>query len=269
MRGLADKRAIVTGGAQGIGRACVDALLQAGCSVTLCDMQELDSQARAEQEALGSSNGASVHFICGDMSQEDFCHQLVDFASEKMGGVDFLVNNAFSFIAEGINATREQWMRSLTVGPIGFATMTQSVAPYMAKAGSGAVVNLSSISAHIAQPDRWTYNAAKGAVDQLTKCSALDLAPQGIRVNSVSPGWIWSPAVLDAAGGDREKFEPVWGKYHMLRRCGETSEVASAVLFLLSDEASFITGTDLPVDGGYLGLGGEGLGEQSAAPNID
>jgi NAD(P)-dependent dehydrogenase (short-subunit alcohol dehydrogenase family) len=152
------------------------------------------------------------------------------------------------------------------VGPVAFAKMTQLVVEPMQKACGGAVINISSISAHISQPNRWTYNAARGAVDQLTKCSALDLAPLSIRVISVSPGWIWSRTVDEAAGYDREKFDPIWGKYHRLRRCGYPEEVASAVLFLCSDEASFITGTDLPVDGGYLGLGGEGVGEASIIP---
>jgi len=130
------------------------------------------------------------------------------------------------------------------------------------------VVNMSSISAHIAQPNRWTYNAAKGAVVQLTKCMAMDLAPE-IRVNTVSPAWIWTREVDKAAGNDRGKWGPVWGKFHLLRRLGEVEEVASAVAFLLSGDASFITGTDLFVDGGYLAMGSEGLGEQSSFAGSD
>lgn len=266
MRGLANKRAIVTGGGLGIGRACVEALLNAGAQVVFSDFdEEIGNKTLTELRKSFSS----VYFVQGDMGEELTCTQLTQSAVDLMGGIDLLVNNAFSFIAAGMDSTREQWLRSMSVGPLAFASMIQACAPHMQRAGGGAVVNMSSISAHIAQPNRWTYNAAKGAVDQLTKCTALDLAPQGIRVNSISPGWIWTSAVEAAADYDREKWEPVWGKYHMLRRCGLPEEVASAAMFLLSQEASFITGTDLPVDGGYLGLGGEGLGESSEIPNKD
>ena len=184
-------------------------------------------------------------------------------AIAAFGRLDYLVNNAFAFVAASIDATTEDFEKSYFVGPVGFARMIQNAAPLMAKSGGGAVVNIGSISGHIAQKDRWTYNMSKGAVDQLTKCAALDVASLGIRVNSVSPGWIWSREVLNAAeadGGGREKYDPIWGAYHMLQRCGETVEVARATLFLLSNDASFITGTDLPVDGGYLSMGPEGMG---------
>ena len=251
---------MVTGGAQGIGRACVEHFLRYGCSVVISDLEQ-DTGEQLMNELR--QQGAEAHFIQGDLEDEAFCDRQVEFAVEKTGGLDFLVNNAFSFVAAGLEASRAQWMRSMTVGPMAFARTIQAAAEPMKQAGGGAIVNLSSISAHIAQPGRWTYNSAKGAVHQLTKCAALDLAPFNIRVNAVSPGWIWTREVEKAAGYDREKYDPIWGKYHMLRRCGLPEEVASAVLFLCSREASFITGTDLPVDGGYLGLGGEGLGESS------
>jgi NAD(P)-dependent dehydrogenase (short-subunit alcohol dehydrogenase family) len=138
--------------------------------------------------------------------------------------------------------------------------------------GGGAIVNMSSISAHIAQKDRWTYNAAKGAVNQMTKCQALDLSPFNIRVNNVDPAWIWSNETDKAAnldGGGRAKWDPIWGKYHMLRRMGLAVEVARPTLFLLSDDASFITGTTLMVDGGYLAMGPEGLGETAVIAGSD
>ena len=141
--------------------------------------------------------------------------------------------------------------------------MAQACYPHIKAAGGGAIVNISSISGHIAQADRWTYNACKSAILSLTRCQALDMASSGIRVNSVSPGWTWTPEVETAAVGGREKWEPIWGRFCPMQRSAEASEVAKPILFLCSEAASFITGADLPVDGGYLALGSEGLGENS------
>ncbi|RKX34121.1 MAG: short-chain dehydrogenase [Verrucomicrobia bacterium] len=259
MRGLKGKKAIVTGGAQGIGRACVEAFLEHGAAVTFGDLEE-ETGSRTVEEL---SPKGEIHFVPGDMAEEKTCIDLVAKASDLMGGVDFLINNAFSFIAAGPDATREDWCRSVEAGPIAFATMIQHVTPVMKERGGGAIVNMASISAHIAQAGRWTYNASKGAVIQITRCAALDYGAFGIRVNTLSPGWVWTREVLRAADFDQEKWEPIWGKYHMLRRLGRASEVATAAMFLCSDEASFITGSELPVDGGYGGLGSEGLGETS------
>jgi len=260
MRGLSGKVAIVTGGATGIGRAIVERLCQECVSVTFCGISDGGIATEKEFE----SRGYCARFVRGDMAEESFCRRLVDEAQERWGKVNYLVNNAFSFIAKGIDASREEWLRSMSVGPIGYATMAKCAVPAMRAQGGGAIVNLSSISAHIAQPARWTYNAAKGAVNQLTRCMALDLSADNIRVNTVSPGWIWTREVDKAAGYDREKWGPIWGKFHMLRRLGEVEECAAPVAFLLSDEASFITATEVMVDGGYHGMGSEGLGEASS-----
>lgn len=262
------KVAIVTGGANGIGRAVVDQLCSEGSRVMFTDQSDLGTD-RAE---AWSQDGCDVLFCQGDMMEESFCKRSVDATLERWGHIDYLVNNAFSFNATGLDATREDWRRSLMVGPVGYATMVQLVAEPMKEQGGGAIVNVSSISAYVAQPNRWTYNAAKGAVNNLTRCMAFDLAEHGVRVNSVSPGWIWTQEVYKAAeidGGGRRKWDPIWGEFHMLRRCGEPEEVARAILFLLSDDASFITGTDLAVDGGYLGMGPEGLGETTRLAGTD
>jgi NAD(P)-dependent dehydrogenase (short-subunit alcohol dehydrogenase family) len=260
MRGLKEKVAIVTGGASGIGRGIMERLCQEGVSVTFSGMSEIGFATEQECQA----NGYAVQFLRGDMAEEAFCRRLVEEAVRKWGKLNYLVNNAFSFIAKGFDSTREDWLRMMSVGPIGYATMAQYSVPAMREQGSGSIVNLSSISAHIAQPNRWTYNAAKGAVNQLTRCMALDFAADNIRVNTVSPGWIWTREVDKAAGNDRAKWGPVWGRFHMLRRLGEVEECASPVAFLLSDEASFITAAELMVDGGYRGMGSEGLGDVSS-----
>ncbi|MCL5096699.1 MAG: SDR family oxidoreductase [Candidatus Omnitrophica bacterium] len=257
---LAGKAAIVTGGSTGIGQAIMEALCDYGVSVTFSGI----SAGGVETEKRLLAKGYQVQFVRGDMADEGFCRILVQTALRKWGKTNILVNNAFSFIAKGLDATRDDWLRMMSVGPIGYSTMVQNVIEPMKAQGGGAIVNLSSISAHIAQVNRWTYNGAKGAVNQLTRCMAMDLAPLNIRVNTVSPGWIWTREVDKAAKNDRQKWDPVWGKFHMLRRCGRVEEVAPAVVFLCSDAASFITATELMVDGGYCGMGPEGLGETAS-----
>jgi NAD(P)-dependent dehydrogenase (short-subunit alcohol dehydrogenase family) len=256
-----DRVAIVTGGASGIGAATVREFAGAGGVVVIFDINVQDGRRMAE---AAQAQGQTVEFHAVDVSDATACQQAVQRVAAQWNRVDFLVNNAVSFIAKGLDATTADWERSLGVNVRGYANMVQACHPFMRNVPGAAIVNLASISGHVAQPNRWTYNASKGAILTMTKCQALDLSADGIRVNSVSPGWIWTPEVEKAAGGDREKWEPIWGRYHMMRRLGEPREVARAILFLCSDDASFITGAELKVDGGYLGLGSEGLGEASA-----
>lgn len=254
---FAGKVAIVTGGTAGIGLAIARQLGLEGAKVLITGLPADGTQAETDLRA----EGLTVRCLTGNMGDEDFCREVVATAVREWGGVDVLVNNAFSFLAKSREATRADWHYSFDVGPFAFALMITLVSESMQARGGGAVVNVSSISGFVAQTSRWTYSSAKGAVNQLTRCAALDLAPHGIRVNSISPGWIWTREVEKAANHDRATWEPVWGRYHMLRRLGEPIECARAALFLLSDDASFITGTDLPVDGGYQSMGPEGLGE--------
>ena len=256
---FAGKVALVTGATHGIGHAIALELLREGAAVVVSG---LPADA-AEGLAAFKAAGFAPLLVTGDLADEKFCRDLVGQTLARHGRLDFLVNNAFSFLAKGLDATPADFARSFSVGPVAFALLTQLAAEPMKRQGGGAIVNVSSISAWIAQPNRWTYNLAKGAVAQLTRCAALDLAPHKIRVNSVSPGWMWTREVDKAAGGDRATYDPVWGQFHMLGRMGHPIEIAAPVLFLLSDDASFITGTDLPVDGGYNALGPEGLGQNT------
>ncbi len=263
-----DKVAIVTGGSNGIGRSIMEELCREGAKVAFTGISEAGVKTAEELTA----QGFDVLLCRGDMADEGFCRGTVKRTLDRYGKVNHLVNNAFSFMAKGLDATREDWERVFMVGPVGYAVMVQACFESMKAEGGGAVVNMSSISAFVAQKNRWTYNAAKGAVHTMTKCMALDLAPYGIRVNSVSPGWIWTREVqkaADADGGGREKWDPVWGEYHMLGRCGDPVECAGPTLFLLSDDASFVTGTDLPIDAGYQSMGPEGLGKTASFAGSD
>ncbi len=257
---FAGKVAIVTGGASGIGRAITEELCREGCAVCFTGV----SDAGADTAAGLSAAGHKVLFLRGDMEDGSFCASIAPTCVNHFRKLNFLVNNAFSFIAKGADATAADWDRMMRVGPIAYSLMAASVVEPMKAEGGGAIVNMSSVSAFVAQTNRWTYNAAKGAVLNLTRCMAYDFARHHIRVNSVSPGWIWTREVHKAAavdGGGREKWDAIWGEYHMLGRCGEPVECAGPVLFLLSDDASFITAADLAIDGGYNGMGPEGLGK--------
>jgi NAD(P)-dependent dehydrogenase (short-subunit alcohol dehydrogenase family) len=261
LRDGSDRVAIVTGGASGIGAATVREFASEGVSVAIFDINQVLGQ-QVAQTLQGE--GFRVECFAVDVSDSEACQRGVKAVIERWGRLDFLVNCAVSFIGKGLDATAADWERSLGVNIRGTANMVQACYESLCAGEGKAIVNIASISAHIAQPNRWTYNASKGAIVAMSKCQALDLSPERIRVNVVSPGWIWTPEVAKAAAGDRERWEPVWGRYHMLRRLGEPREVARAVLFLCSPDASFITGAELAVDGGYRGLGSEGLGETSA-----
>lgn len=201
------KVALVTGGTHGIGFAIALELLREGAVVVVSGLPADADEGRTAFAAAGFS----PLIVTGDLVEEKFCEELVAQVLGRHGRIDCLVNNAFSFLAKGLDATPTDFARSFGVGPVAFARLTQLVAEPMRRQGGGAIVNVSSISAWVAQPNRWTYNAAKGAVTQLTRCAALDLAPHKIRVNSVSPGWIWTREVDKAAGGDRAKYDPIWG----------------------------------------------------------
>jgi NAD(P)-dependent dehydrogenase (short-subunit alcohol dehydrogenase family) len=253
--------ALVTGATHGIGRAIALELLREGQRSSPPGCRPMRRRAAPRFAPRASSRW----WWSATSRTEKFRFELVAASLARFGRLDFLVNNAFSFLAKGLDATPEDFARSFSVGPVAFASLIQNAAEPMKRQGGGAVVNVSSISAWIAQPNRWTYNLAKGAVAQLTRCAALDLAPHRIRVDSAQPRLdLDAPKSSKAAGGDRAKYDPIWGQFHMLGRAwGIPLEIAGPVLFSLSDDASFITGTDLPVDGGYNGLGPEGLGQNT------
>jgi NAD(P)-dependent dehydrogenase (short-subunit alcohol dehydrogenase family) len=256
-----EKVAIVTGGASGIGAATAREFALEGATVAIFDINAAGGQAHADELQAA---GYRARFHAVDVADAEAVQRAVAAVTAEYGKINYLVNSAVSFTAKGLDVTTADWERSLGVNVRGISNMVQACYAPMKAAGGGAIVNIASISAHIAQPNRWTYNATKGAIVTLTKCQALDLAPAHIRVNAVSPGWIWTPEVDKAANYDRAKWEPIWGRYHMLRRLGQAVEVARAIVFLCSDDASFITAAELAVDGGYMGMGSEGLGESSS-----
>ncbi len=252
MQLLRGKTAIVTGGATIIGAAVVRALAQAGARVVVADIDSDGGQRVADE--LG---GELARFVKTDVRDDDDCVACVEATADAFGSVDILVNLACSYVDDGFDSSREDWLTSYDVNVVGGVMMLKAVRPHMQRAGGGAVVNFGSISAKIAQTGRWLYPATKAAIVGLTRSEAMDLASDGIRVNSVSPGWTWSRVMDELSGGDRAHTDSVASDFHLLRRVGDPEEVAQAVVFLCSDAASFITGTDIAVDGGYTAMGPE------------
>jgi NAD(P)-dependent dehydrogenase (short-subunit alcohol dehydrogenase family) len=251
MSRLLDKLAIVSGGATLIGAAVARALAREGAKVVIADIDE------ARGAALAAELGPGARFARADVTSDDDIDALVAASLEHGGRIDVLVNVAAAYVDNGLASPREEWRRAFDVNLFGAVMLLRAVRPHMAAAGGGAVVNFGSGSARVAQIGRWTYPATKAAMLQFTRSAALDLAADRIRVNAVSPGWTWSGVLDQITGGDRAKAERVAAPFHMLGRLGTPEEVAEAVLFLCSDQASFITGATLAVDGGYSALGPE------------
>lgn len=251
---LDKKIAVVTGGAEGIGRAIAQRFLEEGATVVVADSNDqLGKQTVVELSNIGCG---SCQFVKTDVTQEKEILALADQVQKEHGHLDILVNNAAIFILKGIEATSDEWHRILSTNVVGTALMCQKMVPLLKKSSAPAIVNLGSISSFIAQPEFVTYNATKAAIASMTKCLALDLAPENIRVNAVCPGTVWTQIVqhkTEEAGLTREEADihPDWGAAHMIPRIAEPVEIANAALFLASEEASFITAECLMVDGGY------------------
>ncbi len=251
---FAGQRVLITGAGapNGIGAAAARRFVAEGAQVTGVDIDV------AGLGVVAAQLGGAFKPIEADISSASNLERIVDEAAGETGALDVLVNNAAVFQLAGLDATEDQWRRTLEVNLIAPALLVGSAADALGRATNGVVINVASISAHVAQANRQTYNASKGAILELTRCQALDLASRGVRVNSISPGFVWTDVLDRAAEGNRERWEAVWGSFSLLRRCAEPSELAAAIAFLASDDASFVTGTDLAVDGGLLSTSAEG-----------
>ncbi|MAM94035.1 glucose 1-dehydrogenase [Parvibaculum sp.] len=259
------KVAIVTGAAKGIGAATAKALAREGAKVVCSDLDEAGGQAIADEIA---NDGGEASFIRHDVVNEDEWEAVAKHAEDRFGGLHILVNNA-GIAPEGgpiEDKTLESWRRTLAIDLdsvfLGCKHGIRTIKKYTSKAGAGgSIINISSILGLVGQPSASDYNAAKGGVRLLTKSAALECAEAGynIRVNSVHPGYIDTPLVRDTLNrgvvqgqkvGPNEMRELLI-MLHPVGRLGIADEIANAVLFLSSDESSFMTGSELVADGGY------------------
>ena len=248
---LKDKAAIVTGAGAGIGRATAMRFAEEGARVMVAELDEAAGEEAAE--AIRSAGGeASFHRT--DVADAAAVERMVEAAVVELGSVSILVNNAAAFVFGRVEeATPEDWAKVLGVNVLGYTHTVRAALPHLRAAGGGAIVNVASMSGFIAQPGFVPYNTSKGGVMQLTRCLALDLAEDNIRVNGVCPGPIYTRASerhMDFIGIDREEGRRLFGQDTLMKRMGEPVEIANGILFLASDEASFITGAHLVIDGG-------------------
>jgi 3-oxoacyl-[acyl-carrier protein] reductase len=249
---LDGKVAIVTGGASFVGTAIGAALATAGARVVLADRDEEHGAAAAARL------GRDVVFLATDVADDDQLDRLVSSAVDRFGRLDVLVGAAAIFDDERLETSRELWHRVLDVNVVSAAVLTGKAAAHMTE--GGAIVHLASVSGQASQPNRVVYNVTKAALLMLVKTAAQQLAPRGIRVNAVSPGWMWSRNI-ERRYGTRERANALGAEFHALGRIADPEEVAEAVLFLVTGRASFVTGIDLVVDGGYSAMGPEALGQ--------
>jgi dihydroanticapsin dehydrogenase len=247
---LEDKVAIVTGGGSGIGRAICERFAAENACVTVA---EIDSESGLETVDRIRRFGGKAEFAETDIRSEQSIRELVTKTVSTFGKLNVLVNNAAAFVLKDVNASAKEWEEMFNTNIRGAAFCVKHALPEMRKAGRGAIVNIGSISSVLGQPSMVTYNATKGAILTMTKCLALDLGPD-IRVNCLCPGNIKTSALINhmkSLGKTYEETEKELAPLNFLRRIGTPEEVAACAAFLVSDDASFVTGSALFVDGGY------------------
>jgi len=249
---LDGKVALVTGGGQGIGRAICLLFAREGAKVAVTDVGEARGRAVTDEVRSG---GGTARFWRLDVTDEAEVEKVTADVVDAFGSLDVLVNNAgISGVDKPTHeVTVEEWDRVMDVNVKGVFLCSKHALPYMKAAGAGSIVNLSSIYGLVGAPDAPPYHASKGAVRLMTKTDAMLYAADGIRVNSIHPGFIWTPMVEDFLGrqGDVEKGREAIAALHPVGRMGEPDDIAYGALYLASDESKFVTGSELVIDGGY------------------
>jgi NAD(P)-dependent dehydrogenase (short-subunit alcohol dehydrogenase family) len=252
MKGIKGRTAIITGGANGLGAGLVGAFSAAGANVVSADVDDVRGAAVVD----GLGNKPVFHRT--DLRSDSDIEKLVGSTVETFGGVDFLICAACTYADAGGDADRAGWQTAFDINLFGHIVLMRKALPYLRKSKWPSIVNFSSEAAHAGLSARWIYPATKAAIEQVTRSQAMDLAGDGIRVNSVMPGWTAKPWLEAAPQGVKDQYKYWANRLHMLGRLGRIDEVADAVLFLCSEHAGFITGSCLHVDGGHSSMGPQG-----------
>jgi NAD(P)-dependent dehydrogenase (short-subunit alcohol dehydrogenase family) len=247
MERFVGKTVVVTGAGNGIGRGVALRFAKEGAKVGVLDLNEQMARETVEQIA---SRGGSALSVKTDVSLSSDVNKAVEEVSSKLGLIDILVNNAgIRYVKKVLETTDEEWNRTLSVNLNGMFYVTRAVAPQMLARGGGKIVNVGSMSGLIGQTGRAAYGASKGGILQLTRSLAVELGPT-INVNSVAPGYIAGTGMMVEVDKDTKTVNWMVGSTPV-HRAGTADDVAGAVAFLASDDASFITGATLVVDGGF------------------
>lgn len=244
---VADKVAVVTGGASGIGRAAAVLLGREGAAVVIGDVDEAGGR---ETVRLVEDGGGRALFRQTDVSRTDEVSDLVDATVRRFAGLDIFHNNAFWAVMNRpvTETSDEEWTRTIDVSLRGVFNGCRAAIPAMIESGGGSIVNMTSVAGTKSSPRFAAYSAAKGGITALTRSVAFDYGSVGIRANAIAPGTILTPAT-EAILADPARREYLEGKI-LVGRIGTPEDVANAVLYLASDESSFVTGQVITVDGG-------------------
>jgi len=249
MKRVENKVVIVTGGALGIGRETCILLAKEGAKVAITDI--LDQEGQALEEEIKKFGGISKYWKLNVADEKEVAHVISEVVKE-FGKLSAIINNAG---IAGANKpthelTEEEWDAVMNVNVKGVFFCTKHVIPYLQKSGGGSIINLSSIYGMIGAGDLPPYHASKGAVRLMSKNDALFYAKDKIRVNSVHPGFIWTPLV-EKMGKEIQGFKAHLDSLHPIGHVGEALDIAYGILYLVSDESKFVTGSELVIDGGY------------------